>query len=358
MTRENIFQRILNLYSGINFNITKHALYQRIYRFIKRSNYSIRRGSHIGQMLPDNTFDLITVFLNEIYKKRKISCNKELDLDCIVNLDETAITLNMPPKNTIQNKGDKTVMIKTYGQEKERVSIILAVSALGSKLPPLLIFKGKNGGRIEKNLNQLPIVKNKNIFILCNENAWCTQETMKYYYENIWDPYVKRHIFCMDNCLLIYDKAPMHVTDEIRNLYTSGKKQLIEIPNGLTSIIQPLDVSINFPFKNAIRNKYINFIINNNHDINNIKVGRIEVINWINEVWYDYNIITKNMIFKSFKETGISINLNGSDKSLNTSYQRALEHMAIKDPETLVYDEEINLNYCSDEEIEVDDNIE
>ena len=64
------------------------------------------------------------------------------------------------------------------------------------------------------------------------------------------------------------------------------------------------------------------------------------------------------MIFKSFKETGISINLNGSDKSLNTSYQRALEHMAIKDPETLVYDEEINLNYCSDEEIEVDDNIE
>ena len=181
---------------------------------------------------------------------------------------------------------------------------------------------------------------------------------MKYYYEIIWVPYVKSHIFCMDNSILIYDKGPMHVTDEIRNLYTSGKKQLIEIPNGLTSIIQPLDVSINFPFKNAIRNKYINFIINNNHDINNIKVGRIEVINWINEVWYDYNIITKNMIFKSFKETGISINLNGYDKSLNTSYQRAREHMAIKDPEALVYDEEINLNYCSDEEIEVDDNIE
>ena len=71
VTTENIFQRILNLYSGINFNITKHALYQRIYRFIKRSNYSIRRGSHIGQMLPDNTFDLITGFLNEIYKKEK-----------------------------------------------------------------------------------------------------------------------------------------------------------------------------------------------------------------------------------------------------------------------------------------------
>ena len=32
--------------------------------------------------------------------------------------------------------------------------------------------------------------------------------------------------------------------------------------------------------------------------------------------------------------------------------------MVIKDPETLVYDEEINLNYCSDEEIEVEDYID
>ena len=57
----------------------------------------------------------------------------------------------MPQKNTIQNKGDKTVMIKTYGKEKEPVSIILAVSALGSKLPPFVIFKGKKEGRIKKN---------------------------------------------------------------------------------------------------------------------------------------------------------------------------------------------------------------
>ena len=50
--------------------------------------------------------------------------------------------------------------------------------------------------------------------------------------------------------------------------------------------------------------------------------------------------------------------LNGSDKSLNTSYQRAKEHMVIKAPETLVYDEEINLNYCSDEEFEVENKID
>ena len=83
-------------------------------------------------MLPHNALELITAFWNEIYKKRKISNSREIDLDCKVNLDETAITLNMLPKNTIQNKGDKTVMMKTTGQEKELVSIILAISALGS----------------------------------------------------------------------------------------------------------------------------------------------------------------------------------------------------------------------------------
>ena len=124
----------------------------------------------------------------------------------------------------------------------------------------------------------------------------------------------------MDNCLFIYNKTPMIITDEIRNLYNSGNKQLIKILNGLTSKIQPFFVSINYSFNNAVRNKFINNIINNNNDINHIKVSKIEVINWINEVWYDYNIIKKNMIFKSFKETGIRFNLNGSDKSLNTSF--------------------------------------
>ena len=40
----------------------------------------------------------------------------------------------------------------------------------------------------------------------------------------------------------------MHITNEIGNLYNSGNKQLIEIPNGLTSIIQSLDISITFFF--------------------------------------------------------------------------------------------------------------
>ena len=63
----------------------------------------------------------------------------------------------------------------------------------------------------------------------------------------------------IDNCLLIGDKGPILTLDEIRNLYSSGNKQLIEISNGLTSKIQPFDISINYSFKNAGKNKYISY---------------------------------------------------------------------------------------------------
>ena len=41
----------------------KYTIYQRIYRLLKRNNYfSFLCGTHIGQMLPDNSIALINNF--------------------------------------------------------------------------------------------------------------------------------------------------------------------------------------------------------------------------------------------------------------------------------------------------------
>ena len=37
----------------------KYAIYQHIYRFLKRNNFSFRCGTYIGQMIPDNSVTLI-----------------------------------------------------------------------------------------------------------------------------------------------------------------------------------------------------------------------------------------------------------------------------------------------------------
>ena len=59
----------------------------------------------------------------------------------IANADETAIYLDMPPNYMLEKKSVKEVLLKTTGCEKIRLTVMLAATADGRKLPPLLILK-------------------------------------------------------------------------------------------------------------------------------------------------------------------------------------------------------------------------
>ena len=74
------------------------------------------------------------------------------ELDAIAIMDETPMYLNMPPSTTVQKIGSKRINIKTQEQENWRVTAILTILASGEKLPPLLIFKAKEGKQTEKKL--------------------------------------------------------------------------------------------------------------------------------------------------------------------------------------------------------------
>ena len=67
------------------------------------------------------------------------------------------------------------------------------------------------------------------------------------------------------------------------------------IPKGLTSILQPLDVSINKPFKEAMKHKYESSIIYFSNK-NKIKIKREVLLKWINDCWYDNNIFSHRNI--------------------------------------------------------------
>ena len=49
------------------------------------------------------------------------------------------------------------------------------------------------------------------------------------------------------------------------------------------------------------------------------------MIQFICEIWYDDKIITKEIIYKSFRATGIANNLNKSEDYLFTSWARMKE---------------------------------
>ena len=57
-------------------------------------------------------------------------------------MDETPVWSDMISDTTIDITGSKTVTAKSTGHEKSRVSVCLAAKADGTKLPPMIVFKG------------------------------------------------------------------------------------------------------------------------------------------------------------------------------------------------------------------------
>ena len=108
------------------------------------------------------------------------------------------------------------------------------------------------------------------------------------------------------------DRAPSHLTDNILSLFKLYNCSYRLIPPGLTAYCQPLDISINKPFKDLIRMQYRNFCIKYK---NTKKPSPEDMITWVSESWWS-NSIDEKMIKLSFKKAGINLNLNGSEDVL------------------------------------------
>ena len=76
--------------------------------------------------------------------------------------------------DTISKIGEKSVKVLTFGGERLRISLILSILADGEKLPQLIIFKGTKNEPKENRANDNIHVKNKEIFIRCQENSWAS----------------------------------------------------------------------------------------------------------------------------------------------------------------------------------------
>lgn len=108
--------------------------------------------------------------------------------------------------------------------------------------------------------------------------------------------------------LLIIDKASSHICDEVIESCTGNFMDISILPAGITSVLQPFDISFNKIFKAYIKEKNIKYCIDKNVLFS--KVQKDDIINWVGKTWYDDNIITKDIIFKSFKICGFSNKTN------------------------------------------------
>ena len=94
--------------------------------FMKRYDLSLRRKTKISQQLPEDTEEKLEEFRRFIIRLRT---QYNYDLNSIFNMDETPVWFDMAGNLTVNNKGDKTVHIRTTGNDKNRFTVVLTCSA-------------------------------------------------------------------------------------------------------------------------------------------------------------------------------------------------------------------------------------
>ncbi len=94
--------------------------------FMKRFNLSLRRRTKISQKLPEDTEEKLEEFRRFVIRLRT---QYNFDLNSIFNMDETPVWFDMAGNITVNNKGDKTVHIRTTGNDKNHFTVVLTCSA-------------------------------------------------------------------------------------------------------------------------------------------------------------------------------------------------------------------------------------
>ena len=93
--------------------------------------------------------------------------------------------------------------------------------------------------------------------------------------------------------------------------------ELVVMPGGITSVLQPMDVSIKQPFKDRLRQQYLTWISDPDRELT--ETGKIkcaapsEVARWVSVAW---KATPESIIIRSFKKCCISNALDGSEDDI------------------------------------------
>ena len=139
------------------------------------------------------------------------------------------------------------MIIRSTGSDNKHLTVVLAVSSDGDALPPMIIFKGVRPLKLETSSGTLVAVQKK---------AWMDETLMHRWIEEVLTPFTARR-----RTLLILDSFSAHMTPDTEKLLKKRNAVPIFITGGCTSKLQPLDISINKPFKNLLAECWAKFML-------------------------------------------------------------------------------------------------
>lgn len=161
----------------------------------------------------------------------------------IWNVDETGLTTVHKPDRVVSRRGRKQVGQITSAERGNLVSMALAVNAAGTKAPPYLIFPRKNFK--EYFLNGGP-----------STGCWGGASPSGFMNSELFLDFIKKFqnfVRCsIENpILLLLDNHESHRSLDVLKFCRENGIHILSFPPHCSHRLQPLDVGVFFPFKNA-----------------------------------------------------------------------------------------------------------
>lgn len=269
-------------------------------RFMSRNGVSRRRGTSLTLQLPKDCTGTTAGFYRFIICKRQ---EHQFLLSQIGSADRTPIFFDVPQITTVNENGVSSVVT---GGEKVGCTVILAITADGRKLPPYVVFKRKTLPK-----GRMP----PGIHVRAHTNGWLSTDLAKEWVRVVWGR--RPGALLRQEAMLVLGGFRSNLVEPITRELQNHETTLAAIPNGLTSLLQPLNMSIKQPFKEHLRRFNAAWINSRIHKLTpggRVQKPSVELLcTWILGAWA---LISESSVESSFKKTGISNALDGSEDHL------------------------------------------
>ena len=156
---------------------------------------------------------------------------------------------------TLAAQGSKQVEIRGLDDKRE-MTALLATTLGGKVLPPQLIYAGKTP-RCHPSGISFPDDWN----ITHSGNHWSNEQTMLEFADKILIPYVKATKESLSlpsgvQAVALFDVFAAHRCSSFLTKLQDAGIKVCFIPAGCTGLLQPLDISVNDPFKQELKSSF------------------------------------------------------------------------------------------------------
>ena len=288
---------------------------------------------------------IITDFL-----ARSVQITSGYKLMKIYNMDETTCYFDMASDQTLHFRSEKNVDGIDTGHKKSRFTVALCCSADGRMIKSLIIFKGL------KKVPKLSVPTNVEVTVSMG-GSMNTGLMLKW----IRSCSTKRGPFFANTFSLLYmDSYGTHLKEKVFEcLRTLCGTKVAVIPPKMTSMLQPLDVVLNIPFKAALRQAWMDWLINGLQEMTSKGYcRRPSYQSLVDMVSQSVRSLSQESIKKSFRVCGIAAEgeevpeteLHGRLKQMLTESERML-------PNPEGSNVEIIIDFESEEESDSDNDV-